>query len=112
MDQSFSNTRISPEYCYLKIVFPTVSLGECKKRIIPEHTLTERIDRQADEKLYQPKIHSQRIRELYILKVVTGLPMTVLVDQAIRDFIEKSEANQDVFYNKNDKGERTTERTG
>ena len=32
------------------------------------------------------RIHSQRIRELYNIKVETGLPLTVLLDMAIRDF--------------------------
>ena len=71
--------------------------------------MKERINRQTDENLYQPKIHSERIRDLYALKVITGLPMTVLVDQAIRDFIEKSEAIQEVNYNQYDTGARTTE---
>jgi hypothetical protein len=48
--------------------------------------MSERIDRSNDENLYQPKIHSERIRVLYQLKQVTGKPMTVLVDQAIREF--------------------------
>ena len=73
--------------------------------------MKERVDRLTDENLYQPKIHSVRIRELYALKVVTGLPMTVLVDQAIRDFLEKSEGNQEVIFNQNDSGARTTEGT-
>src|SRR5690242_12763327 len=47
--------------------------------------MENRIDRKNDEALYQPKVHSDRIRELYSLKQVTGLPMTVLLDQAIRD---------------------------
>ena len=47
--------------------------------------MENRIDRKNDEALYQPKVHSDRIRELYNLKQVTGLPMTVLLDQAIRD---------------------------
>lgn len=51
--------------------------------------MPERITRQDDENLYQPKIHSQRIRELYVLKQATGLPMTVLVDLAIRAFVEQ-----------------------
>ncbi len=72
--------------------------------------MKERIDRQTDENLYQPKIHSQRIRELYSLKIITGLPLTVLVDQAIRDFLEKSEANQGIIYVQNYEGARTTER--
>ena len=47
--------------------------------------MENRIDRQNDESLYQPKVHSDRIRELYNLKLETGKPMTVLLDQAIRD---------------------------
>ena len=48
--------------------------------------MENRIDRKGDESLYQPKIHSERIRALYQLKQETGKPMTVLLDQAIRDF--------------------------
>lgn len=47
--------------------------------------MENRIDRKNDESLYQPKVHSDRIRELYNLKQITGMPMTVLLDQAIRD---------------------------
>ena len=47
--------------------------------------MENRIDRKDDESLYQPKIHSDRIRTLYNLKQETGKPMTVLLDQAIRD---------------------------
>src|SRR5215211_1018982 len=48
--------------------------------------MENRIDRKGDESLYQPKIHSERIRSLYRLKQETGKPMTVLLDQAIREF--------------------------
>ena len=74
--------------------------------------MNERIDRQGDENLYQPKIHSKRIRELYALKVVTGLPMTVLVDQAIRDFLEKGKEGQEFIFDQHDSGARTTEGAG
>ena len=74
--------------------------------------MNERIDRQGDENLYQPKIHSKRIRELYALKVITGLPMTVLVDQAIRDLLVKSEAIQEVNFDQYGTGARTTEGAG
>ena len=47
--------------------------------------MENRIDRKDDESLYQPKIHSERIRALYQLKQATGKPMTVLLDQAIGD---------------------------
>ena len=72
--------------------------------------MNERINRKNDENLYQPKIHSKRIRELYTLKEATGIPMTVLVDLAIQEFIEKSEADQGIIYNQHD-GARTTEGT-
>jgi hypothetical protein len=48
--------------------------------------MENRIDRKDDENLYQPKIHSERIRALYRLKQETGKRMTVLLDQAIQDF--------------------------
>ena len=48
--------------------------------------MENRIGRKNDENLYQPKIHSERIRSLYRLKQETGKPMTVLLDQAIHDF--------------------------
>jgi hypothetical protein len=48
--------------------------------------MKERINRQDDENFYQPKIHSDRIRELYQLSQETHLPMTVLVDYAIRSY--------------------------
>ena len=47
--------------------------------------MENRINRKDDESLYQPKIHSQRIRTLYNLKQATGKPMTVLLDQAIHE---------------------------
>ena len=56
--------------------------------------MENRIDRGGDESLYQPKIHSERIRALYQLKEVTGKPMTVLLDQAISDLT----ANYGIVY--------------
>jgi hypothetical protein len=50
--------------------------------------MENRIDRKNDENLYQPKIHSERIRTLYNLKLATGKPMTVLLDEAILYFAE------------------------
>jgi hypothetical protein len=55
--------------------------------------MRERINRQTDENLYQPKIHSARIRQLYILKTITGLPMTVLADLAIRELVASYRVN-------------------
>jgi hypothetical protein len=56
--------------------------------------MENRIDRKNDESLYQPKIHSERIKALYGLKQATGKPMTVLLDQAIRDLA----ANYGIIY--------------
>jgi hypothetical protein len=41
-----------------------------------------------DEKLYQPRIHSQRIRALHQISEGLGEPMTVLVDRALTQFID------------------------
>jgi hypothetical protein len=56
--------------------------------------MENKIDRKDDESLYQPKIHSERIRALYGLKHATGKPMTVLLDQAIQDLA----ANYGIIY--------------
>lgn len=56
--------------------------------------MENKIDRKGDESLYQPKIHSERIKTLYSLKQSTGKPMTVLLDQAIRDLA----ANYGIIY--------------
>jgi alpha-acetolactate decarboxylase len=50
--------------------------------------MKERIDRQDDENFYQPKIHSDRIKELYKLSQETHLPMTVIVDYALRSYFQ------------------------
>ena len=56
--------------------------------------MENRINRRGDESLYQPKIHSERIKTLYSLKQTTGKPMTVLLDQAISDLA----ANYGIIY--------------
>lgn len=43
-----------------------------------------------DEHLYQPRIHSQRIRELHQLAEQYDLPMTVLVDIILRRYVSES----------------------
>ena len=50
----------------------------------PEH-----VSRQDDERLYQPRIHSRHIRELHRLSLETGEPITVLVDQALTEFVAR-----------------------
>lgn len=45
------------------------------------------ISRRDDENCYRPKIHSERIRQLYMIKQETGVPMTVLLDRAIEAYV-------------------------
>ena len=49
----------------------------------------ERMTWDGDERLYQPRIHSQRIRELHQISEELGEPMTVLVDQALAQYVER-----------------------
>jgi hypothetical protein len=49
----------------------------------------ERVRRDDDERLYQPRIHSRHIRALHQISVELGEPMTVLVDQALSQYIER-----------------------
>ena len=44
---------------------------------------------QSDERLYQPRIHSQHVRALHRISQETGQPMTVLLDQALNEFAER-----------------------
>jgi hypothetical protein len=53
--------------------------------------MVERITREGDRNIYQPKIHAERISELYKVKLITGLPLTVLVDEAIRQYVSQYE---------------------
>jgi hypothetical protein len=50
--------------------------------------MTERLSWKGDERLYQPKIRSPRIRELYKVKKETGTPMTKLVDTALDQYFK------------------------
>lgn len=59
-----------------------------------------RIRRGDDENLYQPKIHSTRIRQLYQISQQFHLPLTVLVDQAIGEYINQiAETNNERDFN-------------
>jgi hypothetical protein len=64
----------------------------------------ERINRGDDENLYQPKIHSRRIRSLYRIREDTNLPMTVLVDLAIKEFLERYQVDIERTQDLNDRG--------
>jgi hypothetical protein len=49
----------------------------------------ERISRKDDENLYQPRLHSKRIHQLYKLSQELNLPMTVLLDTAVEFYLTK-----------------------
>lgn len=65
--------------------------------------MVERINCQADQRIYQPKIHSSLIHELYKMGERTGLPMTVIVDQAIREYLTKYETDNALTGQTNDR---------
>ena len=48
-----------------------------------------RMDYQDDERLYQPRIHSRRIRDLHKICEEIEEPMTVLVDKAIEQYVHR-----------------------
>ena len=48
----------------------------------------ERMTWDGDERLYQPRIHSQRIRALHQISQELGEPMTVLIDQVLAQYID------------------------
>lgn len=52
--------------------------------------MKERISWKDDERLYQPRVHSKRIRELHQIAEETGQPMTVIVDIALRRYVEEN----------------------
>lgn len=74
------------------MVFKIDNLINTSPEYLPNNDMENRIERKNDESLYQPKIHSERIRALYNLKLATGKPMTVLLDQAIRELAESYSA--------------------
>ena len=53
----------------------------------------ERVNRQRDERLYQPRIHSRWIRKLHEISVETGEPLTILVDTALQEYVAHYDGN-------------------
>jgi hypothetical protein len=51
--------------------------------------MAERMTWRDDEGIYQPRIHSRRIRELYQIGKEAGEPLTVLLDRAIEEFVAR-----------------------
>lgn len=55
----------------------------------------ERIKRHDDERFYQLRIHSRRICELHRISEEIGEPVTVPVDQALHEFMERQSSGDD-----------------
>jgi len=79
--------------------------------------MKERMSWKDDERLYQPRIAGQRIRELHQIAELSGQPMTVLLDMALRRFVEEmgtplprpSSAKNPIFEPKESPGEWSEE---
>lgn len=54
----------------------------------------ERITRQGDKNVYQPKLHSDLVHELHELKEETCIPMTVHADRAVREYVKNYKTGQ------------------
>lgn len=64
--------------------------------------MKDRIDRSEDEKyVYQPKLHSKRIKQLWILKEVTGIPMTVWLDESVAHLLQDEDKVDEIKNRKN-----------
>lgn len=50
--------------------------------------MAERIDRRDDKRIYQPALHSDRVIDLYLLKGSIHKPMTVILDTAVREYVQ------------------------
>jgi predicted DNA-binding protein len=46
------------------------------------------------EKLYQPHVKAEHVRRLYQLKVKTGKPMTILINEAVAAYCESAQPNE------------------
>ena len=53
--------------------------------------------------MYSPKIDEELIRALYQLKQKTKRPMTVLVNEAVMEYLIKKKGNKNVLSCKNSK---------
>ena len=71
----------------------------------------ERISRHDDERLYQPRIHSRRIRELHRISEETGQAMTVLVHRALEEFIDRRRSHDGQSEADDEEQEQLSDRT-
>ncbi|MDD4987128.1 MAG: hypothetical protein PHQ43_15430 [Dehalococcoidales bacterium] len=55
----------------------------------------ERVNRLDDEGLYQPRLHSRWIRQLHLISQQLGEPMTIVLEQAVREYVERYQISKD-----------------
>ena len=101
----FDEHDLAASWLWLKQSFSSAIVGVYKSQNYLT-AMNERICRETDENLYQPKIHSERIRSLYQIKLATGIPLTVLLDMAIAKFLEDQEKK--IMEQPTEYGERNT----
>ncbi len=51
--------------------------------------MVERVVRKDDEVVYQPKLHSRLVHELYLISQKKGIPMTLALQEAVVEYITK-----------------------
>ncbi len=51
--------------------------------------MVERVSRKGDERVYQPQLRAELVSELWRIKQETGIPMTVLIETAVKEFVER-----------------------
>lgn len=57
--------------------------------------MTERINRKGDECLYQPRLHSTRIRALHLIAVDEQKPMTAILDGIVARGVKEYNGNME-----------------
>ena len=89
------NLRLLDSKCYIEN--QSFVVGLLSIRLLADYLhmpkVHGKIDRSQDKRVYQPRIHADLIHELYLLKLRTGLPMTVLVEMAILLLLDQHRAD-------------------
>ena len=56
--------------------------------------MKEKINRRDDKRIYQPALHSDRVIDLYLLKGKVHKPMTVILDNAVKEYVQNYQTGQ------------------
>lgn len=59
--------------------------------------MSERISRKNDRRCYQPRLHSDRVKELYDLGQTVNQPITYLQDLAVRKFVREYDKDMETL---------------